>query len=92
MKSQIIGGCIGGCVGFSLWLALLESEKMSNIIFRQNDTGERIFTPQNILLYIAAPFTHSFFWYQSFLQHNWIIMISCGIVTGIIGTIVIEIL
>lgn len=83
MIFQIMCGCVGGCVGASLWLASLESGQMSNIIFRQNDVGEKIFSPQNILLYIIAPFQYSFFWSPQFLKHNWIIMTACGTLCGL---------
>ncbi len=83
MELQLLFGIIGGCIGFGLWVALLESEQMSGIIFRCDDTGAKIFTPQNILLYMVAPFHHLFFWYPPFLQHNWIIMTILGITGGI---------
>lgn len=65
---------IGFLVGFLIWLSLLESNQMKGVIFRQNDNGEPVFTPQNILLFFIAPFKHTFFWTPVLFQHNWIIV------------------
>lgn len=96
MNSQlvycIIGGTVGAIIGFVLWLKSLESKQMTNIIFRKNESGEKVFVPQNILLYMLAPIKHSFFWSTDFLQHNWIVMTSLGMTAGIgtvIGTVIV---
>lgn len=83
MNIKLLSSIVGGLVGYCVWLVLLESEKMTGVIFRQNDAGEKIFTPQNILLYMIAPFQHSFFWSPYFFQHNWIVMTTFGIIYGL---------
>lgn len=87
MNYQLLCGTAGGCLGFCLWLVLLESDEMKGILFRQNDDGVNIFTPQNIVLYMMAPFQYSFFWSSSFLQHNWIVMTVSGVVGGVMSSI-----
>ena len=82
--SILIGACTGTIIGFCVWLASLESDKMSGIIFRQNSEGNLIFTPKNILLYMVAPFKKQnyYFWQSPFLQHNWIVMTTTGLILG----------
>lgn len=75
---------IGSCVGFATWVCSLESEKMRGVIFRQNEEGEKIFTPSNIILFMKAPFQHSFFWSYEFLKHNWIVTTVCGAMCGLL--------
>jgi hypothetical protein len=74
---------IGGALGGLLWLALLESPSMGGVIFRKDENGNDVFTPENIVKYIEAPFVHDFFWTQvDFYQHNWIIMCGLGALFG----------
>lgn len=79
MNTNTLFGIAGGGLGMLAWFGMLESEKMTGVLFRSNDKGEKVFTPYNALLYIAAPFKYGFFWTAEFFVHNWIIMVaSCA--------------
>lgn len=82
MESSKIYPVIGGGAGFALWLAMLESDKMSGVIFRKNDEGEKVFTPQNIWKFFCAPFKHVYFWTSELIIHNWIIVTAIGASIG----------
>lgn len=73
---------VGGVAGLSLWLAMLEGPKMGGIIFRMDSSGNKVFTPNNIVEYIKAPFVHEYFWKEEFLRHNWVVMCLCGMMMG----------
>ena len=77
---------VGGLVGLLTWGVLLEGPKMGGIIFRKNTSGNWVFTPENIIEYLKAPFKYDFFWNENFWQHNWIIMCTAGIGAGSIAS------
>ena len=82
MELTNIYPAIGGGVGFILWVVMLESNKMSGVIFRKNDEGEKIFTPQNIWSFFCAPFKHVYFWTSELIIHNWIVITAIGMFIG----------
>lgn len=86
-----LGASLGACVGYAAWLHELESDQMKGIIFRSNERGEKVFTPYNVLLYMAAPFQYTFFWSTEFLVHNWVVMCCAGAITGTILVTLIDI-
>lgn len=73
---------IGGIVGFGVWLAMLESDKMSGILFRKNAEGQKVFTPWNIVSFAIAPFKYTYFWTTELIYHNWIVVTSLGVLAG----------
>ena len=74
MNNCTIWSIAGGSLGFVAWLFMLESEKMTGVIFRKDEHGEEVFTPSNIVLYAKAPFNtnHKYFWTPEFFTHNWV--------------------
>lgn len=80
---DIGSGFIGSISGIIFWLYLLESEKMSNIVFRKNDNNELVFSLQNVIEYGLAPFKYNFFWFYPFLRHNWVVMATIGCLCGV---------
>lgn len=67
----------GGIAGFGLFVAGLESKGMGNIIIRNGR-----FSLENVWEYIKSPFHQSHLWNPELLQHNWVVMTSCGAALG----------
>ena len=72
-------GLAGGLVGFLMFVILLESKGMQNVLYRRG-----VFVPRNLVKYIRSPFNSTVLWHPALWKHNWIIMTVCG---GIIGTL-----
>lgn len=49
---------------------------IGNIVFRQDSSGEVVFTLYGLLSYLIDPLTNSFLWNWELLRYNYIIWIS----------------
>jgi len=76
--SSLACSLTGGLVGFLLFITLLESKGMRNVLYR-----EGVFVPRNLVKYVRSPFNSTVLWHPALWKHNWIVMTVCG---GIIGT------
>jgi len=73
---------LGGVSGLLYWLASLEAPDMGGILFRQDDLGNTVFTPYNIVLQLMAPFKYSYYWNTRLIMNNWIVALSSGVALG----------
>ena len=76
----LASGITGGLTGFLIFVMLLESKCMKNVLYR-----EGVFVPKNLVKYVRSPFNSTALWHPALWKHNWIIMTASG---GIIGTII----
>ena len=88
MSCSIYSGIIGGVTGFVTWAALLEGPKMGGVIFRRDSNNNTVFTPNNVVEYLKAPFKYEYFWRDDFFQHNWIVMCGTGALMGCLASLV----
>ena len=69
----------GGILGFIYFLYKLESPDMGNILFRVDSTGNKVFSFDNLMNMLTAPFRYIHFWTNIDLYSiNWIITTFIG--------------
>lgn len=74
---------IGGIIGYTVFLLNLESPDLGNILFRIDSSGNKTLSIESVLNMMKAPFVYKQFWFnKKFLNINWIICVSFGILSG----------
>ena len=74
---------IGGIIGFSIFLLNLESPDLGNILFRIDSSGNKTLSIESVVNIMKAPLIYKQFWFnKNFLNINWIICVSCGMLCG----------
>jgi hypothetical protein len=87
---MITSALFGGLIGFIYFLYKLESPDMGNILFRVDSTGNKVFSFDNLINIITAPFRYIHFWTKFELYPiNWIITTFIGyIISYVISYII----
>jgi len=85
MAGYIQNGLIGIGIGFILYLAELESPDMGNIVYRNDSSGHKVFSPESIFNMMMAPFRFNRFWTDyKLMKTNWIIVCGLGALCGVL--------
>lgn len=65
-----------GFIFLTLFFIIYIEYDIGNIVFRQDSSGEVVFTLYGLLSYLIDPLTNSFLWNWELLRYNYIIWIS----------------
>lgn len=65
-----------GFIFLTLFFIIYIEQDIGNIIFRQDSSGEVVFTLYGLLSYLIDPLTNSFLWNWELLRYNYIVWIS----------------
>ena len=64
-----------GFIFLTLFFIIYIEYDIGNIIFRQDSSGEVVFTLYGLLSYLIDPLTNSFLWNWELLRYNYIVWI-----------------
>lgn len=64
-----------GFIFFTLFFIIYIEYDIGNIVFRQDSSGEVVFTLYGLLSYVIDPLTNSFLWNWELLRYNYIVWI-----------------
>ena len=65
-----------GFIFLTLFFIIYIEYDIGNIVFRQDSSGEIVFTLYGLLSFLLDPLTNSFLWNWELLRYNYIIWIS----------------